>query len=104
MACHIGIVRDEHDGNAVRVQGIEQAHDALGGRRVEGAGGLVGQHNLGAAHERARDGDALLLPARQLLGGVSEPVAEADLLEASALAMASGSGGRVLAYSSGSMT
>jgi hypothetical protein len=33
--------------------------------RVEGGGGLVEEQGLGVAQERARDGHALLLPARQ---------------------------------------
>lgn len=47
-------------------------HDALG-VRVQGAGGLVQEEHLGLRHHRARDGDALLLPARQ------QPAALANL-------------------------
>ena len=46
--------------------------------RVEVAGGLVGEHDLGLRDERARDRDALLLAARQLRRSVLEPVAQTD--------------------------
>ena len=51
------------------------------GLRVEVAGGLVGEDDLGPAEQRARDGDALLLPTRELRRPVREPVAEADGLD-----------------------
>ena len=48
----------------------EELHD-LGARElVEVAGGLVGQHDLGMAHQRARQGHALLFAARQFGGKV----------------------------------
>ena len=39
-------------------------------RRVQVAGGLVGQQDLRLVDQRARDGHALLLPARELVRGV----------------------------------
>ena len=41
-------------------------HDLLGGLRVEVAGRLVGEHELGLVDQRAGDRDALLLAAREL--------------------------------------
>ena len=49
-----------------------------GGLGVEVAGRLVGEHHGGARDQRAGDGDALLLAARQLRRPVREAVAEAD--------------------------
>ena len=37
------LVRDEHDGDAAAVQGLEDRHDLDAGPRVEIPGGLVGQ-------------------------------------------------------------
>ena len=48
---------------------------------VEVAGGLVGQDDFRIVHERARDGDALLLAARKLRGQMRGAVCHADLLQ-----------------------
>ena len=50
-------------------------------RRVEVAGGLVGEDHRRFGDERPGDGDALLLAARQLAGPVVGPVRQPDLLE-----------------------
>ena len=55
-----------------------ELEDLGAGLRVEVAGRLVGEDDLGLAHERARDGDALLLATRELGRPVGEPVAQAD--------------------------
>ena len=55
--------------------------EALGRRAVEVARGLVGEDEAGAVHERARDGDALLLAAGELRRAVAEPLAEPELFE-----------------------
>ncbi|TLS21369.1 uncharacterized protein PpBr36_10204 [Pyricularia pennisetigena] len=58
------LVRD-HDGRPAHRRLVQRLlHDALG-VRVQGAGGLVQEEHLWLRHHRARDGDALLLPARQ---------------------------------------
>ena len=49
--------------------------------RVQVAGGLVGQQQARPADQRAGDGDALLLAARELVGQVVQPLAQPDLLE-----------------------
>ena len=78
----VGLVRDEHDGDAaLAVQPLEDAHDLDAGARVEVAGRLVGEEQRRLVDERARDGDALLLSARELVRVVVEPLAEADALE-----------------------
>ena len=62
-------------------QALEEAHDVLGRRRVEVARRLVGQQDRGAVDERARDGHALPLPARELVGPVRHAVAQPDRAE-----------------------
>src|SRR5262249_7955122 len=63
----VGLVRDEHDRDAlVAVEADEQVQDVEARLRVEVAGRLVGEQERGAVHERPRDRDALLLPAREL--------------------------------------
>ncbi len=52
-----------------------------GGARVEVAGGLVGEDQLGARDQRAGDGHPLLLAARKLARVVIEPRSESHLLE-----------------------
>ncbi len=54
------------DGGAVAVQFLEQLHDAARHVRVEIAGGLIRQQQPRRPGERAGDGHALLLAARQL--------------------------------------
>jgi acyl-CoA thioesterase-1 len=50
----------------------------LPGAGVERAGRLVGEHDVGAGHERPGDRNALLLTARQLAREIAEPIVEAD--------------------------
>ena len=75
----VGFVRDQHDGDAaLDVQALEQAHHLDAGPRVEVAGGLVGEQDRRVVDQRARNRHALLLAARQLVGMMAEPIAEAD--------------------------
>ena len=60
---------------------MQQRHDRLAGARVELAGRLVGDQHLRPRGDRASDGDALLLPARQLVGTVLRSSGEADLVQ-----------------------
>ncbi len=66
MSVHgdIVLVRDQHDGVALLVQPLEQAHDFDTGRGVQISSGLVGQKNRRIVHQRAGNGDALALSAR----------------------------------------
>src|SRR5262249_27375512 len=75
------LVRAQHDRLAFVVELLEDAHGLFGGLRVEIAGRLVGQDQLRVVDERARDGDPLLLAARELARLVVVPVGEAHDLE-----------------------
>ena len=64
----VGLVRDEHDREAaLAVQPLEDVHHLDARARVEVARRLVGQQDRRAVDERTRDGDALLLSARELI-------------------------------------
>ena len=52
---------------------------AVGG--VEIAGGLIGENHLWVRHQRARDGDALLLAAGELLRHVLRAMRETHSLQ-----------------------
>ena len=72
------VVRDHHDRLAELVDGASHERQELAaGRAVEVAGRLVGEDDRRPAGERAGDGDALLLTARQLARPVRQPVARA---------------------------
>ena len=66
-----GLVRRHQDRRAAGVDAGEQLHDVDGCRGVEVSRGLVGEQHLRAVHERARERDALLLAAAEL---VREPL------------------------------
>jgi hypothetical protein len=75
-------VRDHNHGDAeLFVDGLEQFQDRARRLRVERARCLVAEQDLGVVGEGARDGDALLLAARELRGVALRAVAEADELE-----------------------
>src|SRR6201999_4243665 len=68
----------------------EKLEDLATGTLIEGAGGLVRQKEARPAREAARDGDALLLAAGELIGPVARAVGEAhatEELEGPALAL-----------------
>jgi hypothetical protein len=101
---HVGLVGDHQHGDAVvAVQRQQQAHDLVAAPGVEVAGGLVGQHHRRLGDDGPRDGDPLLLAARQFGRGVVLPAAQAHRLQRRAAAH-----GAALAlsprYSSGSST
>src|SRR5436190_6136734 len=60
------VVRDDADSRAVGVQIREQRHDLLAVLRVQVTRRLVCEQDRRAAYERACNGDALLLTAREL--------------------------------------
>ena len=63
------LVRDHHDRLAELLDRVAQELEDLGaGRRVEVAGGLVGEHDVRLGDERSGDRDALLLAAGELGG------------------------------------
>ena len=67
---HRLVVRRDDHGRAGAVDPVEQLHDPDRRLGVEVAGRLVGQQQRRVVDERARDRDALLLAARQLVGVV----------------------------------
>src|SRR5215472_16993210 len=74
----LGVVGHDHDGLAVvAVEHLQQSQDLVGRLAVEVAGRLVAHQQLRVRHQRAGDGDPLLLAAGQLarlvLGAVGEP-------------------------------
>ena len=73
-----GIVRDEHNGLArVRARVLQKLEDSFARLVVEGTCRLVGQKHLRVLCERACDGHALLLAARELRGEIVDAMREA---------------------------
>ncbi len=78
----VHLVRDEDDGDAaLAIELLEDVHDLDARARIEVSGRLVGEDDRRLVDERARDRDALLLTARQLVRKVVKALAEADDLE-----------------------
>src|SRR4051794_39461102 len=75
------VVRGHHDRRPGAVDPVEQAHDADAGGGVEVSGRLVGQQDRRAVDEGARDGDPLLLAARQLVREPALLAREPDQVE-----------------------
>src|SRR5579864_4747879 len=76
------LVRNEDDRDAALLfEPLENVHHFDAGPAVEIARRLVREKNRGIVQERARDGDPLLLTARQLVGMVLGPVGQAYGLE-----------------------
>src|SRR6266540_4206394 len=71
------VVGHHHDRLSSGVELHEQIHDRLRRFRVEVPGRLVGPYDGRVVHERAGDGDALLLAARHPVGGVTRAMLEA---------------------------
>ena len=67
---------------------LEEREDLVAGARVEVAGRLVGEEERRLGDERARDGDALLLPAGELVRRVMHALGEADRASARMRALA----------------
>jgi hypothetical protein len=55
----------DHRDALIAIEAGDQIHDLAAGLGIEVAGRLVGQKNGRIGHDRARDGDALLLAAGQ---------------------------------------
>jgi hypothetical protein len=64
MSGDIGLVGDQDDRVAFRVQLGEKSHDFLAGLRVQVSRGLVGKQDGWMIHQRPGDGDPLALPSR----------------------------------------
>jgi len=71
------VVSNHANGGAAAVEFAQQVHDRFAVGRIEVSGGLVGEQDERIAHDRARDGHALLLTSgelrRQVLGAVRHP-------------------------------
>src|SRR5688500_13314011 len=77
-----GIVRDEHDRRArFPVERLQQIENPDSRGRVEIAGRLVGEEDARRVRKRARDGNALLLSARELHREVMPTLCKANPLE-----------------------
>src|SRR5579864_2584453 len=76
---HLRLVRDENDCNTPFVlQALKNVHHLDAGPAVEIAGWLVRKQNRRGVQQRARDGNPLLLSARQLAGMMAGPILQSD--------------------------
>ena len=75
---HLLVVGRDDDGRAGAVDPVDQLHDPDRRLGVEVAGRLVAEQQRRVVDERARDRDALLLAARQLVGVVVQLGRQAD--------------------------
>ena len=93
------VVGDHDDGLAELPHRPAQEAQHLGaGPRVQVAGGLVGEDDLGPAGQRPGDGDPLLLAARQLGGAVAaggrpRPTVSMTVVDPCLVELAAGEGG-----------
>src|SRR3954452_22706143 len=77
-----GAVRDDDEHGAAGALEIEeQAGDRVARGATEVPRRLVEEDEPRLPHERARDGDALPLPARELCRPMIDAIAEADLVD-----------------------
>ena len=76
-----GVVGDVDDGDAARGQGGEEVEHLGAPRTVNHRGGFVGDEQTRGASERAREREALELPAGQGARVSIREAGEADLLE-----------------------
>ena len=72
---------DDTDGKLGRGAAQEIENEIAGGG-IEIAGGFIGKEQPGTVDESARDGDALLLAARKLMGEALREVLQLDPTEA----------------------
>ncbi len=72
-SCVTSTMRDA----ALRVQPLKDTHHLDAGSRIEVAGRLVREQQLRVVHERARDCDALLLSAGQLIRVMTKAIGKA---------------------------
>src|SRR5665213_692588 len=77
----VELVSHHDHGDTRIIQRLEQPHDLNAGARIEVASRLIREQQVRAVHERAGDGDALLLATGELARSVVEPRPQAHLLE-----------------------
>src|SRR3989441_3471781 len=75
------LVADHDHGHAAFAQGAHDLEHRAHQFRIERAGRLVEQHDPGLERNRARDGNPLLLAARELARRVAGAIGEADPLQ-----------------------
>ena len=76
------VVRHDRNGAAALSAAVlQEAQYLLARPVVESPRGLVAEQELGVLRQGARDGDALLLPTRELRGEVVHAPRQADLVE-----------------------
>ena len=73
---------DGHERESLAVQALEEVEDVAARRGVEVAGRLVGEDHRRVGDQRAGDGDALALTARQRVGSAIGQRREPDAVEA----------------------
>ena len=76
----VGVVRD-HDDEFVLRDLFEDLHDLHAGHGVKRARRFVGKQDIGIVDQRPRDGHALHLPARHLVGLFADLIAQPHLLQ-----------------------
>jgi hypothetical protein len=77
----LAIVRGHEDRGSAGIDLAQQIHDLEREIRIQVASGLVGDDEHGIVHERARDRNALLLAAGEILGIRVHAVLQAHPLE-----------------------
>lgn len=76
------LIMGHHDDRlAFPVEAGEQQENVFAGARIEVSRGFVGQEHGRVCDERARNGHALHLTARELLGPVFDPLTETDFMQ-----------------------
>jgi hypothetical protein len=74
-------MRYHHNSYAAIIQLLENTHDFHAGAAVKIAGWFIGQNYFGIANQRARNRDALLLPAGKLAWMMIRAAGEPDYAE-----------------------
>jgi hypothetical protein len=89
------LVQADHGGYAVLpADPMDQFKDSTRGCGIEACDGLVGENGIRSLDQRARDSDALLLAAGQLVGAAERPVQQLNPVENLEREAALGSTGR----------
>ena len=63
----VHIMRCQHDGNTLIADLFDQIPEIAASLRIQPSGRLVEEQHRRIVNQRRRDGEALLLPARELL-------------------------------------
>lgn len=78
LSTHFAVVRcHEHRGTGT-INALEQIHNATRSLRVEVARGLVAHQKRRTIHNGARNGNALLLATRKLIGTLVKLILQAN--------------------------